>query len=115
MFFCFLAPQALAFFEPEALPVSVVQSLESVRFEPCLCLMASFDRPTLLKEQNPSAVQGFVNGVAAEPVSWIADNQGKGVRTTPVEYATVSIVMHSLLVHKFTRKGCTPLLSQLCA
>jgi predicted NAD/FAD-dependent oxidoreductase len=60
-----------------------VRQLEQICFDPCLCVMAVFDRPTELYDHHPGAVQRFVSGVADEPISWMADNQEKGISDAP--------------------------------
>jgi renalase len=50
--------------------------LTAVTYEPCLALMVVLDRPSQIPP--PGALQ-----IAGEPLSWVADNQRKGVSPVP--------------------------------
>lgn len=68
------APQALALLAAGAvaLPAHDREALDSIRFGPCLCALVEVSGDTRLPE--PGAVQR-----PGQAVSWIADNQRKGI------------------------------------
>ena len=70
-------PQSLALLDAGevALPEAARQQLEAVRYDPCLALMIC---PTQSLIPAPGAVQ-----LEGEPISWIADNQRKGISPIP--------------------------------
>ncbi len=70
-------PQSLALLDAGEvdLPDAYRQQLEAVRYDPCLALML---RPTQSLIPSPGAIQ-----FEGEPISWIADNQRKGISPVP--------------------------------
>ena len=58
-------------------------ALEAIRFNPCFAVMAILDRPSAIPA--PGGVWPTTN----EPISWIADNQQKGISDYP------SITIHA--------------------
>ncbi|MFZ4816805.1 MAG: NAD(P)/FAD-dependent oxidoreductase [Phototrophicaceae bacterium] len=58
------------------LPADALLALEAIQFHPCFAVMVTLDRPSAIAA--PGGV--FVNG---EPISWIADNQQKGISAVP--------------------------------
>lgn len=70
-------PQTLALLESGGVTISAADQamLDTIRYESCLALLVSLDGPSLVPF--PGAVQ-----LADEVVSWIADNQQKGISPT---------------------------------
>jgi renalase len=58
------------------LPQPIADALENIQFNPCFAVMALLDRPS----QVPVPGGVFMPG---EPISWIADNQQKGISDRP--------------------------------
>lgn len=58
------------------LPDDVIQALEAITFNPCFAVLALLDKPSRVPE--PGGV--FMPG---EPISWLADNQQKGISDVP--------------------------------
>jgi renalase len=71
-------PQTLALLGENAAPFTADQRrmLAAATYEPCLALMIVLDRPSQIPA--PGALQ-----IAGEPLSWVADNQKKGVSPLP--------------------------------
>ena len=71
-------PQTLAMLEAGSvqLAASDVEALDAIRYDPCLAVLVPLNGPSGLPE--PGAVAPGVG-----PIDWMADNQAKGVSTTP--------------------------------
>lgn len=76
-------PEALALADAGGveLPADARRSLETIRYEPCLSVMALLAGPSAVPE--PGGVQYSGANGAGEPLWWLADNQRKGVSTAP--------------------------------
>jgi renalase len=70
------AEQSLALMVQVALPEAVKAALQAITFKPSFAVMLRLDRPSTVPV--PGAVQ--LNG---EPISWISDNQQKGISDVP--------------------------------
>jgi predicted NAD/FAD-dependent oxidoreductase len=70
-------PQTLALLASGGVALGpLADRLRQLRFDPCLALLATFDRPLVLPQ--PGGVQ-----LAAEPITWLADNVAKGASREP--------------------------------
>ncbi len=76
-------PQALDLLaaggSPDRLEAHAIGRLRTVDYDPCFAVMLVLDRPSLLPE--PGAIQ--LGDDAPGPVSWVADNQRKGISAVP--------------------------------
>lgn len=72
------APQAVALLESggESVPARERALLEGIGYEPCLAVMAVLNVPSRIPA--PGGIK-FEN----QPISWLADNQQKGISATP--------------------------------
>jgi predicted NAD/FAD-dependent oxidoreductase len=70
------APQAVALLEDVACEPAAAEQLAGIAYDPCFALMLVLDRPSLVPP--PGGIQ-FASG----DVSWLADNQQKGISPVP--------------------------------
>lgn len=70
------APQTLALMQAVSLPPEVVSALQAITFNPCFAVLAVLDRPSAVPQPGGVYMPG-------EPLSWIADNQQKGISPVP--------------------------------
>lgn len=76
-------PQALALMDAGGvdLPDDARRSLKSIRYEPCLSVMALLAGPSAVPE--PGGVQYSGANGSGEPLWWLGDNQRKGISSGP--------------------------------
>lgn len=70
------AEQSLALLAGVALPADVVSALQHIEYNPCFAVLATLESASAV----PAPGGVFMPG---EPISWIADNQQKGISDTP--------------------------------
>ncbi len=70
------AEQSLALLAGVSVPDEVRKALEAIEYDPCIAVMAVLDAPS--KIPAPGGVY-----MPGEPISWMSDNQQKGISTVP--------------------------------